>query len=577
MLAEITIENLAIIEALRIEFGAGLNVLTGETGTGKSIIIDAVNLLLGSRASSEMVRTGCDKAVVEGLFLLSDDASRAVEASLQEYGLWEDGDTLIVRREVSAEGRSVSRVNGRAVSLSVLGEISRHLVDIHGQGEHLSLMQVRRHIDYLDHYGGLGAQREAFAALARRLNAVRAELRDLQENARDLARRVDLLTFQSEEIRAAKLQPGEEETLRRERTLLANAEKRMALAAEAYALLSEGEEEQRSAMDLLGVVVESIAALAKLDEELEAQNAAAEGALYGLEELARAIRQYRDDIEFDPERLEEVEERLDLIGKLQRKYGDTIEEVLVFAERVEAELHTITHSEERADELRAEEERLLGEMAAAGEALGQARRAAAERLSARIEEELDHLSMSQARFLVDLARAEDPHGVPLDGRRYAYDATGLDRVEFLIAPNPGEDPKPLAKTASGGETSRLMLAMKTALSDVDPVPTLIFDEVDSGIGGRTGEVVGAKLGALAETHQVFCVTHLPQIAARGVRHFRVTKDVVGGRTVSTVQHLSPDERVEEIAVMLGGQATEATRRSAQELLSRPREEEYETP
>ncbi|NLD74427.1 MAG: DNA repair protein RecN, partial [Chloroflexi bacterium] len=497
MLAEITIENLAIIEALRIEFGGGLNVLTGETGTGKSIIIDAVNLLLGSRASSEMVRTGCDKAVVEGLFVLSDDVSQAVEDTLKEYGLWDEGSALIVRREVSAEGRSVSRVNGRAVPLSVLGEISRHLVDIHGQGEHLSLMQVRRHIDFLDRYGGLGSQREAFARLARRLNAVRNELRDLQENARDQARRVDLLTFQSDEIRGAKLQPGEDETLRRERGLLANAEKRMALAAEAYTLLSEGEEEQRSATDLLAMAVESIAGLAKLDDTLEAQNALAEGALYQLEELARAVRQYRDDIEFDPDRLEEVEERMDLIQGLQRKYGDTIKEVLAFADRAEEELHAITHSEERADGLRAEEESMLGEMAEAGRALGEARRGAAARLSARIEEELDHLSMSEARFLVDLAMVEDAGGVPLDGKRYAYDGTGLDRVEFLIGPNPGEDPKPLAKTASGGETSRLMLAMKTALSDVDPVPTLIFDEVDSGIGGRTGDVVGAKLGALA--------------------------------------------------------------------------------
>ena len=220
---------------------------------------------------------------------------------------------------------------------------------------------------------------------------------------------------------------------------------------------------------------------------------------------------------------------------------------------------------------------MLGEMAEAGRALGEARRGAAARLSARIEEELDHLSMSEARFLVDLAMVEDAGGVPLDGKRYAYDGTGLDRVEFLIGPNPGEDPRPLAKTASGGETSRLMLAMKTALSDVDPVPTLIFDEVDSGIGGRTGDVVGAKLGALAANHQVFCVTHLAQIAARGVKHFRVTKDVVGGRTVSSVCDLSSAERIEEIAVMLGGKATEATRRSAQELLSRSVDREQEMP
>ncbi len=568
MLVEITVENLAIIESLRLEFASGLNVLTGETGTGKSIIIDAVSLLLGARASTDLVRTGCERAVVEGVFFLSEDVSAALEEALREYGLWAEGDTLIVRREVSAEGRSVSRVNGRAVPLNVLAEITRHLVDIHGQGEHLSLMQVRRHIDFLDRYGALGPQREAFAGLALRLSAVRQELRALQESARDQARRIDLLTFQSEEIRAARLEPGEDEALRRERGLLANAEKRTELAAAVYALLSNGDEEQRSVVDLLAAVAEQLADLAKMDDAMESQGAAAEGALDQLEELARTVRQYRDEIEFDQERLEEVEERLELIHRLQRKYGDTIEEVLAFAERAEEELDTITHSEERTEALRAVEGEVLGQMAASGQALGEARREVARRLEARIEKELAQLGMGQARFLVHMARAEHADGVPVGEQRFAYDTTGLDRVEFLIAPNPGEEPKPLVRIASGGETSRLMLAMKTALVDVDPVPTLIFDEVDAGIGGHTGAVVGAKLATLAASHQVFCVTHLAQIAAHGIRHFRVTKDVVGGRTISTVSDLHAEERIEELAVMLGGRATEATRRSAQELLGR---------
>lgn len=568
MLLELSIANLAIIESLHIEFGEGLNILTGETGTGKSIIIDAVSLLLGARASSEMVRTGCDKAVVEGVFALSEGPGGSLEEALREQGLWEeDGEVLILRREVSAEGRSVSRVNGRAVPLGFLGEIGRHLVDIHGQGEHLSLLQARRHVDYLDRYGGLGPLRGRFADLTRRLSAVRRELRDLVEDARDRARRVDLLTFQIDEIRSARLRPDEEELLARERHLLANAERRMEQVAEAYALLQEGDEEQRSALDLLGLAMEGLATLARLDDAWEEQGKAAEAAYYQLEEVARALRQYRDEIEFDPQRLAEVEERIELIHRLERKYGDTIEEVLAFAERAEAELEGITHSDERADALRGEEAALLREMADVGEELGAARQEVARRLSARMEEELASLNMGHARFLVHIERATATDGVPMEGGPYAFDATGVDRVEFLIGPNPGEEPRPLARIASGGETSRLMLAMKTVLSDADPVPTLIFDEVDAGIGGRTGSVVGAKLASLAAGHQVFCVTHLAQIASRGRSHFRVLKEVVRGRTVSTVRLLTPDERVEEVAVLLGGRATEATRRSAAELLN----------
>ncbi len=567
MLVEITIQNLAIIESLRLEFGGGLNVLTGETGTGKSIIIDAVNLLLGARASSDSVRTGSDKAVVEGVFVLADDATASLEATLREYGLSDDGEELIVRREVSAEGRSVSRVNGHAVPLAALGEITRHLVDIHGQGEHLSLMQVRRHIDFLDRYGGLGTQRDTFADLAQRLNRTRQELRRLLDGARDDARRADLLAFQREEIRAARLVPGEQDQLLRERTLLANSEKRAALAAQVFALLSDGGEEQRSAVDLLSAAAEGLADLAGLDEAFADPGAQAEAAVEALEELARTVRVYRDEVEFDPQRLEEVEERLELIHRLERKYGDTVDEVLAFADQAEAELDSITHSEERTDTLRAEEGALLAQMGEVGAALSAARLEAAARLVTAIEQQLSELGMGQARFLVDMARTARDDGVPLGDRRYGCDSTGIDRVEFLIAPNPGEEPKPLVRIASGGETSRLMLAMKTALVDADPVPTLIFDEIDAGIGGHTGAIVGAKLHTLASRHQVFCVTHLAQIAAHGVRHYRVTKDVVDGRTVSTVTNLAGRDRIEELAVMLGGQATDATRRSAQELLA----------
>ncbi len=571
MLVELSISNLAIIDHLRLQFSAGFNVLTGETGTGKSIIIDAVSLLLGARASTDLVRTGADGAAVEGVFQLDAETLRALQDEFGALGLLDDAELaageLIVRREVSAGGRSSARVNGRAVTQSVLRDLGRHLIDIHGQGDQLTLLQARRHIDFLDRYGGLEEPRAEVAGVVRRLREVREALRALQRDARELARRVDLLTFQVDEIRAARLHPDEEADLRRERTLLANAEKLKLLADSVYELLFEGEERQRSVVDQLGAVVDHMAALQKVDDTLGEQSQTVETALYQLEELARTMRAYRDEVAYDPQRLEQVEERIDLIANLKRKYGDTIAEVLAFADRAQEELDGISHSEERQEELRQTEVELLGELGALAENLSVARRAAAEALTARVESELKQLGMEHARFIVATDRAEAADGLELGGRRIAFDATGIDRIEFLIAPNPGEDPKPLASTASGGEASRLMLALKTALSEADPVPTLIFDEIDAGIGGRTGRIVGRKLWDLSREHQVFCVTHLAQMASYGETHLRVEKDVVGGRTLSKVQALSPEERVNELALMLGGAATESTRRSARELLA----------
>jgi DNA repair protein RecN (Recombination protein N) len=571
LLVELSISNLAIIDHLRLQFGAGFNVLTGETGTGKSIIIDAVSLLLGARASTDLVRTGAESAVVEGLFQLAPETLGALRDEFGELGLLDDAEQaageLIIRREVSAGGRSSARVNGRAVTQSVLRDLGRHLIDIHGQGDHLTLLQARRHIDFLDRYGGLGGQRAEVAGVVRRLREVREALRALQQDARELARRVDLLTFQVDEIRAARLHPDEEAELRRERSLLANAEKLKVLADAVYGVLFEGEERQRSVVDQLGAVVDHMASLQKLDDTLGEQGQAVEGILYQLEELARAMRRYRDEVAFDPQRLEQVEERIDLIANLKRKYGDTIAEVLGFADRAQEELEGISHSEERQEALRQAEAGLLGELAALTGNLSAARRAAATALTARVESELEQLGMEHARFIVDIGRVEADDGLEMDGRRVAFDASGVDRVEFLIAANPGEDPKPLATTASGGEASRLMLALKTALSEADPVPTLIFDEIDAGIGGRAGRIVGRKLWDLSRDHQVFCVTHLAQMARYGETHVRVEKSVVDGRTVSVATALSPEERVDELALMLGGVATESTRRSARELLA----------
>ncbi len=574
MLAELIIHDFAIIDQLSLRFGPGFNVLTGETGAGKSIIVDAVSLLLGGRGDVEWIRSGSDRSLLEGIFLLEPDTQERLLPLLEQEGLeGEDPATLILAREIRREGRSICRVNGRAVSLKFLEEIGQHLVDIHGQTEHLSLMRVREHVDLLDRYGELWPLREQVSALVHELRGVRRELAELRRDERELARRIDLLQYQVEEIEKARLVPGEEEELTQERTRLANAEQLMALAEEAYQLLYEGSEDRSSALDLVQMAVRVLAGLTRLDASTQSLGEGAEKIGYQLEDLGALLRDYRDQIEFNPRRLEQVEERLALIRNLERKYGDSIAEVLAYAQRARAELETIQHSGQRIAVLEAEEDRLLHEIGRIGAELSARRREAGQRLAAHIEEELEELNMAQARFGVSLVWRDDPEGAYVEGRRVAFDPTGLDRVEFLVAPNVGEPLKPLVRIASGGETSRLMLALKTVLAHADRTPTLIFDEIDAGIGGRVGAVVGQKLWGLtveqgtgARRHQVLCVTHLPQLACFGDLHFHVQKGVTDGRTVATVRTLEGEAREQEIAAMLGA-VTDRTRASAREMLA----------
>jgi DNA repair protein RecN (Recombination protein N) len=570
LLTELTIINFAIIDELRLRFAPGFNVLTGETGAGKSIIIDAVSLLLGGRADTTFVRADAERAHVEGVFRLDDWLQAQINPTLEREGLEGDtADTLILGREIRATGRNYCRVNGRTVSLSLLEEIGQPLVDIHGQSEHLSLLRVRAHQRFLDRFGGLEVQRETLAQEWGKLRAVRKELASLLRDEQELARRVDQLTYQVEEIDAARLQPEEEEELGAERTRLANAEQLSQLVGEAYTTLYEGSDEQLSVSDLLGQVGRALGQLRKIDPSLEEQERLAESLAIQVEDLVRTLRDYQESIEFSPARLGQVEERLSLIYSLKRKYGHSIEDVLAFGERARAELESITHSEERIEVLREEEERLRHTVGQIAVDLSQARRACGERLAAEIEAQLTDLNMEGARFAVDLGWTDDPDGVYVGERTLACDERGIDRVEFLIAPNVGEGLKPLVKVASGGETSRLMLALKTALSAADETPTLIFDEIDQGIGGRVGGVVGRKLWGLTQAdgqqHQVLCVTHLPQIAGYADTHFHVEKGVSGQRTTTRVHTLGDADRAEELAVMLGT-LSEGTRRSAQEIL-----------
>ncbi len=566
MLIELRIQNFAIIDHLELQLRDGLVVFTGETGAGKSIIIDALGAILGQRADRTMVRSGAARALIEGTFRLNAAVAKTLIPLLEAEDLLDDPEYLTLAREIQHNGRSVARVNGRSVALSLLRAIGERLVDVHGQTEHLSLLRVREHLGLLDRYGGYPDALDAYQNTYRTLRQVRAEIQHLETAERNAARRMDLLQYQINEIEAAQLTPGEDEELLAERTRLANAEQLARLGQQALLVLDEGSPEAPAASDLLGEAAEALAALARLDGTQAPLAERAQTALEHLTDLAHDLRVYLESVEFNPVRLEEVEERLELIHTLQRKYGERIEDVLAFAERAREELETITSASERLEELRAREGKLLQTLAERGLALSELRHQAAEQLSRAIEAELADLRMGRTRFAVNFQTKPDPNGVPLpNGQRVAFDEHGLERVEFLIEPNPGEGLKPLVRVASGGETARLMLALKSVLTRADPTPTLIFDEIDQGIGGRVGAVVGRKLKYLATGHQVLCITHLPQLAAFGDLHFRVQKGEVDGRTVTRVQPLEGEERVLELASMLGG-VSEGTLRSAHELL-----------
>jgi DNA repair protein RecN (Recombination protein N) len=571
MLTELRIRNFAIIDQLELQLGPGLIILTGETGAGKSIILDAVVMLIGGRAEASVVRAEAEAAFVEGGFSLQGPEKEAALEVLKREELLDDETFVTLTREVRREGRSVARVNGRTVSASLLKELGALLVDIHGQTEHLSLLDSRAHLGLLDRFADLGGDLERYRQTYRQLLAVRRELDELRQAQEDAERRTEFLTWQAEEIEAARLKPGEEEGLRQERDRLANAEALAEYARRALTALDEGTPESPAASDLVGQAAQAMAGLAKLDAaraELVEQAAGLEDALA---ELVRGLRDYLEEIEFNPKRLEEAEERLNLIHNLTRKYGGSIEKVIAFGEEARRQLEGITHASERIGALEAEETSLLSKLSEQGSALSRKRKEAANRLGKDIETELDDLRMAAAQFGVDFQTRADPHGIPLEaGQRVAFDQSGYDRVEFLIAPNPGEGLKPLAKIASGGETSRLMLALKHVLARADEIPSLIFDEIDQGIGGRVGLTVGHKLWNLARNHQVFCVTHLPQLAAFGDQHFQVQKVIQGQRTLTRVESLSGEARTLELAQMLG-EVGEGTLRSAHEILQTARE------
>ena len=566
MLKELSIENFAIIDHLELNFSPGLVTFTGETGAGKSIIIDAVEVLLGGRAEAVMIRTEAERAIIEAVFDVPDSLQPELVGVLEREALLDQPDRVVLGREIRRNGRNIARVNGRNVNNALLTEIGDLLVDVHGQSEHLSLLRVRKHLQLLDSYANTKDQLADYQESYRSLRSVQRYLEELRQAESDAARRADLLNYQINEIEAAHLQPGEEDELREERNRLANAEGLASLTQEALQTLDEGLPETPSISELLGNLAHAISSLARLDPSQEALSEQALLISDNLADLTRSLRLYQENIEFNPQRLDQVEERLGLLQSLKRKYGKSIEEVLAYADQARQELDLIEHAEERIQQLEYQRVELLQTLAEKGQHLSSARRSASAELARAVESELADLHMDVARFEVDFKIRLDPEGVTLrDGRQVAFDSTGIEQVEFLVAPNPGEGLKPLVKIASGGETSRLMLALKNVLTRADQIPTLIFDEIDQGIGGRVGTVVGLKLWNLGRNHQVLCVTHLPQLAAFGDQHFQVTKQVHGGRTSTIVKALSVDQRVLELAQMMG-EVSEGTRRSAQEML-----------
>ena len=566
MLEELHIHDFAIIENLNLQFNSGLVVFTGETGAGKSIILDALGAILGARVDTTSVRKGADRAIVEGFFRLEGQERELINSLLEREGLLEEPDGLWLGREIRAEGRTIARVNGRTVSLSVQSEIGEALVDVHGQTEHLSLLKVRTHRDLLDRFahdqdvlGLYQAQFKEWAVLVKKLD----ELHAIEKTARD---RADMLKYQIQEISEARIKVDEEESLAQERTRLVNAETLSTLSQSALALLDEGTEISSAATDLLGQAGRDLAELARIDPQMQALAQQIEDALSSVSDIAYELRGYLEEIEFNPNRLDQIEERLDLFNRLKRKYGGSLASALTHLEASVSELEKVEGVDEQIGEVKEKISQMKQLLCESGLVLSDQRKLAAVRLAEGVEQQLHLLEMEKARFLVSLSEQESDQGLDVNGRRFAFDASGLDQIEFLIETNPGEGFKPLAKTASGGETSRLMLALKSVLAEVDHIPTLVFDEIDSGIGGRVGMTVGDMLWNLGRQHQVLCVTHLPQLAAFGDQHFHVSKRSENERTSTQVEQLMGEARVEELAAMLGAN-TPVTMESAREILN----------
>ncbi|EGO6608691.1 DNA repair protein RecN [Enterococcus faecalis] len=553
MLQELSVKNFAIISSLQLEFQMGMTVLTGETGAGKSIIIDAMGLLTGGRGSSDYIRQGANKCTLEGLF--SMPKSQELKQLLEELGIETEEDSLVIQRDISASGKNVCRVNGRIVNITNLKRIGEYLVDIHGQNEHQELMQSERHIDMLDEFGGkkLLTVKEKYTRAYQEYRALEAKVRKRQKNEKEFAQRMDMLHFQSDEIASAQLVAGEEEQLLEERNKLNNFQKIADALTISYAALN-GEDD--SSLDKIGTSMNELASIESLDPEYKTLSDTVQNAYYLLQEASGDLSRLIDGLELDEGRLNEVENRLELIRQMKRKYGDSIETILSYYEEITKELAEADFLEGGTGDLEA----LLAEKQQAAHqqalTLRKERKHLAKELEQQILTELKELYLERTEFEVRFTELEH------------LQENGLDGVEFYITTNPGEPLKPLVRVASGGELSRVMLAMKTIFSQTQGITSIVFDEVDTGVSGRVAQAIADKIYQISENSQVLCITHLPQVAAVADEHYFIEKEIVAGRTETSVRILSEKERVNEIARMLAGsEITKLTIEHAQELLA----------
>ena len=549
MLSSLQIENVAVIQKAEVHFQPGLNVLTGETGAGKSILIDSINAILGNRTSKDLVRTGAAKAVIRAAF---EQVPDAVLDSLEKAG-YERSDALMLSREITAEGKSSCRINGMPATAAVLRELCGGLININGQHDSVGLLNPARHLGILDDYAQNGVQFQEYYALYRELVRIKRELDAMITDEAEKQRRIDLLSYQVQEIENAALTAGEEQTLESRRRVLANASTIRDRIAQCYALLSGGDE-AAGAVDLLGEASNAASDAAQLDEALSGAAGQLTDLYYAAKDVAADLVGRLDAYETNDAELDEIEQRLDLLYKLKRKYGDTVEDVIAFGQKAREELQNIQTSQERYDHLQAEKRRLYAQAREKAEALTQTRLRAFEELNKRISGTLDFLNMPGVRMTLRHTRG------PLASH-------GQDGIEFYISTNPGEAPKPLAKIASGGELSRITLAIKNAMADKDAVPTVIYDEIDSGVSGKAASRIGKVLRQSAQGHQILCITHTAQIAALADCHLLIQKNVENDRTYTEIHPLDTEGRVEALARLISGDhVTELSRANAREML-----------
>ena len=556
MLVELRVENYAVIDSLAVEFSPGLNLLTGETGAGKSILIDALALILGDKGSSEVIRHGAEKAVVSGVF---EAGTKSLERILQDNGIEPEEGQVIVKREVAAGGKGRVFVNNQPATVALLKQLAPMLASIHAQNENILAFDASARLGLLDIYAGNHAAIEDVAQKFAEWSEVRSRLADLERDEQDRLRMVDLWSFQKKEIESAHLQPGEDQKLETEKRVLANAEKLQVAAMAAYELLYESE---TSVATNLAAARKQLEDLARFDAKFQEAAAALESARLGIEDVSASVRDYSEAIDASPERLAEVEDRLALLDRLKRKYGSTIDEVIAYGDEVAGKLNEVENREEIVLELKKRLEKAVDTYIAAARGISKRRYTAARELQKLVEAEINQLAM-KAQFKIEVSGRDE---------LLSWTVSGFDSVTYLIATNPGEPLQPVERIASGGELSRVMLALKATIdasknSSGAVQKTLVFDEIDSGIGGRAAEAVGKKLKSLARTNQVLCVTHLPQIASFADHHYVIEKRAAGGRTRTSVRQLSVPERTEEVARMLSGaKLTDTSRQHAEQLL-----------